>query len=226
MSLPSKLVTASNICLKDKNEIVLNATKNCSIFKNYFSDLAQNLVFKLPPSPNIFSEFKVVFYHDNNAVSNNLIFQLLERPLGKILSIFKGLNRSKEAGIDIYLVNFLKDATDVLAWPILQLWNLPIKLNSFPPSCEIAKVKPLFKKGSKTNSQNYRLISLLPLLLKIIERIVHDQAEEFLSNSKILYSFQSGFQKNYSTNTCLRILLIKLLPDSKKRLTPLTSRFY
>ena len=115
MSLPSKLVTASNICLKDKNEIVLNATKNCSIFKNYFSDLAQNLVFKLPPSPNIFSEFKVVFYHDNNAVSNNLIFQLLERPLGKILSIFKGLNRSKEAGIDIYLVNFLKEANDVLA---------------------------------------------------------------------------------------------------------------
>ena len=113
--LPFKLVTASNICLKDKNEIVLNATKNCSIFKNYFSDLAQNLVLKLPPSPNIFSEFKVVFYHDNNAVSNNLIFQLLERPLGKILSIFKGLNRSKEAGIDIYLVNFLKEANDVLA---------------------------------------------------------------------------------------------------------------
>ena len=47
MGLPSKAVTASNICLEDKNEIVFNATKNCSIFKNYFSSLAQNLVFKL-----------------------------------------------------------------------------------------------------------------------------------------------------------------------------------
>ena len=38
MGLPSKAVT-SNICLKDKNEIVFNATKNCFIFKNYFSIL-------------------------------------------------------------------------------------------------------------------------------------------------------------------------------------------
>ena len=44
MGLPSKAVTASNICLKDKNEIVFNATKNCSIFEKYFSSLAHNLV--------------------------------------------------------------------------------------------------------------------------------------------------------------------------------------
>ena len=43
MGLPSKAVTASNICLKDKNEIVFNATKNCPIFKNYFSSFAHNL---------------------------------------------------------------------------------------------------------------------------------------------------------------------------------------
>ena len=40
--LPSKAVTASNISLKDKNEMVFSATKNCFIFKNYFSSLAQN----------------------------------------------------------------------------------------------------------------------------------------------------------------------------------------
>ena len=55
IGLPSKVVTASNICLKDKNEIVFNATKNCFILKNCFSDLAQNLVSKLPLSPNIFT---------------------------------------------------------------------------------------------------------------------------------------------------------------------------
>ena len=69
MGLPSKAVTASNICLKDKNEIVFNATKNCFIFKNYFSSLAQNLVSKLPLSPNIFTESKITSYYDNNAVS-------------------------------------------------------------------------------------------------------------------------------------------------------------
>ena len=48
MGLPSKAVTASRICLKDKKELVFNATKKSSIFKNYFSSLTQNLVSKLP----------------------------------------------------------------------------------------------------------------------------------------------------------------------------------
>ena len=78
MGFPSKAVTASNICSKDKTEIVFNATKNCSIFKNYFSNLAQNLVSKLPPPHNIFTESKVASYYDNNAVSKDLNFQLLE----------------------------------------------------------------------------------------------------------------------------------------------------
>ena len=59
MGLPSQAVTASNICLKDKNQIVFNAIKNCSIFKNYFSSLAQNLLSNLPLSPNIFTESEI-----------------------------------------------------------------------------------------------------------------------------------------------------------------------
>ena len=45
MGLPFKTATASNICLKDKNEIVFNTTKNFSIFKNYFSSLENNMVY-------------------------------------------------------------------------------------------------------------------------------------------------------------------------------------
>ena len=62
MGLPSKAVTASNICLKNKNEIVFNGTKNCSIFKSYFSSLAQNFVPQLPLSLNIFTESKIASY--------------------------------------------------------------------------------------------------------------------------------------------------------------------
>ena len=68
MGLPSKVVAASNICLKDKNEKVFNATKNYCIFKNYFSSLAHNLVSKLPLLPNIFTEIsKIASYYNNNA---------------------------------------------------------------------------------------------------------------------------------------------------------------
>ena len=64
MGLPSKAVAASNICLKDKDKIVFNASKNCSIFKNYFSSLAHNLVSMLLLSPNIFTESKIASYSD------------------------------------------------------------------------------------------------------------------------------------------------------------------
>ena len=166
MGLPSKAVTASNICLKDKNQIVFNDIKNCSIFKNYFSGLAQKLVSELPLSPNIFNKSKIESYYSDNVMSKDLNFQLLETYPEKISSILKGLNPSKAAGIDNLSGKFLKDGAHVLARPISQLCNLSVKLNSFPRSCKIAKVKPLFKKGSKTDPQNYHPISLLPLFIK------------------------------------------------------------
>ena len=155
MGLSSKAVAASKICLKGKNEIVFNATKNCPILKSYLSSLPQNLVSKLPPSPNIFTESKVASYYDNNAVSIELNFQLLETYPEKILSILKCLNPSKAAGIDHLSRKFLKDGTDVLAKPISQLCNPSIKLNSFPRSCKIAKVKPLFKNDQSSKLPPY-----------------------------------------------------------------------
>ena len=65
MSLPSKTASASSICLKDRIEIIINDTKNCSIFKRFFSNLAHNLVSKLPPSPNVFTESKGASYCDD-----------------------------------------------------------------------------------------------------------------------------------------------------------------
>ena len=197
---------------------MFNDIKNCSIFKNYFSSLAQNLVSTLPLSPNIFTESKTASCYNNNVVSKDLNFQLLETSPEKISSILKGLKPSKAAATDNLSGKFLKDGAHVLARPISQLFNLSIKLNSFPRSCKIAKVKPLFKKGSKTDPQNYRLISLIPLLSKFIERIVHDQTEEFLTKNKLLRRFESGFRKNYSTNTCLGHLTDKITTGFEKGL--------
>ena len=88
--------------------------------------------------------------------------------LKKILNTLKSLDTSKGTGIDNLSQKFPKDGSDILARPISQLCDLSIKLNSFPRSCKIARVKLLFKIGSKTNPGNYRPISLLPTLLKNI----------------------------------------------------------
>ena len=147
MGLPSKAVTAPKLCLKDKNEIVFNATKNATSLKIIFQVLQKALYISKLPLSNIVTESKIASYYDNNVVSKDLNFQLLETSSKKILSIFKGLNPSKAAGIDNLSGKFLKDGTHVLARPISQLCNLSLKLNSFPKSCKIARVKPLFKKA-------------------------------------------------------------------------------
>ena len=81
----------------------------------------------------------------------------------------------------------------------------------FPNACIVAKLKPIFKKGKKVDPSNYRPISLLPLISKIIEKVVHDQTNEFLPTNKILYNYQSGFRTNHSTNLCLSFLTDKTL---------------
>ena len=69
--------------------------------------------------------------------------------------------------------------------------------------CKIAKLTPLFKKGFKTDTKNYRPISLLPLISKFIEKAVHIQMQEYLDKNGLIYKFQSGFRKNFSTGSCL-----------------------
>ena len=68
--------------------------------------------------PNIFTESKISSYYDNNAVPKDLNVQLSEMSPEKILSILKGLNPSKVAGIDNLFAKFLKDSAHVLAWPM------------------------------------------------------------------------------------------------------------
>ena len=66
-----------------------------------------------------------------------------------------------------------------------------------------AKIKPLFKKNKKTEAENYRPVSVLSNISKILERAVHSQLDQYLNENKMLYSHQSGFRKGHSTDTCL-----------------------
>ena len=92
-------------------------------------------------------------------------------------------------------INHLKDGANILTKPAAKICNICISSGLFPSDCKIAKLKPLYKKGSKTNPENFRPISLLPLISKVIERIVYDQVDNFLLQNNILYNYQSGFRK-------------------------------
>ena len=113
------------------------------------------------------------------------------------------MNIDKVAGIDNLSGRFLKDEANILAKTISKICNLSIKYSVFPTDCQVAKLKPLCKKGSTTLPINYRPISLLPLISNIIEKVIHHQTQVFLDENKIPYRFQSGFRKIFSTESCL-----------------------
>ena len=119
MGLPSKAASASKICLKGRNEKVFNDSKNCFIFKSFFSNLAQNLLLKLPPSPNVFTESKFASYY-GDIKFKDLNFEFSETSPEKILNILKDLNSSKATGIYNLSGKFLKYGADILARPTLQ----------------------------------------------------------------------------------------------------------
>ena len=106
-----------------------------------------------------------------------------------VLKLLQDLDENKAAGLDNLSGKFLKDGATVLAKPISQICNLSIKYSIFPSDCKIAKLKPLFKKGLKTDLQNYRPTSLLPLVSKIIEKFIHDQTQSFLDKNDVIYRY-------------------------------------
>ena len=106
---------------------------------------------------------------------------------------------------------FTKDGAKVLAKPITELCNLSITSGKFPDSYKIAKLKPIYKKGSLIEASNYRPISLLLLISKVIEKVIHDQSDTFLNSRNLLYNYRSGFRKNHSTEYCPSFLNDKIL---------------
>ncbi len=109
---------------------------------------------------------------------------------------------SKATGLDGLNARLLKDPHHEIAVPISHILNQSLRMSKFPDSWKNAKVTPLFKDGDCSKPENYRPISVLPVLGKILERIVHNQLYAFLSDHNLLHQAQSGFRKSHSTITC------------------------
>ena len=102
---------------------------------------------------------------------------------------------------------FVRDSAEVLALSLLNIINLSIKLSTFSGKCTVAKLKPILKKGARTDPKNYCPISLLPLVSKIIEKSIHFQIKDCLNKKKLIYMYQSAFRTNHSTGLCLAQLI-------------------
>ena len=139
----------------------------------------------------------------------------------KYLSIF---SRQMEAIVYLEATGFdeipgrvLKDAAPEIAKPIAYLINVTILTGIIPQEWKEAKVTATFKSGGKEDVNNYRPISVLPLISKIMERTVQVQLVSFLTTNKVLSEHQSGFRKRHSTQTAVTYLTDFILERMDKQ---------
>ena len=117
----------------------------------------------------------------------------------EILKELKNVKRKKASGLDNFPPGLLKDAALVLTEPLTFIINLSLETGIVPSEWKVAKVIPLYKSGSLAEIDNYRPISILPTLSKILEKIVYKQLMAHLERHSLLFEYQFGFRPNRST---------------------------
>ena len=102
--------------------------------------------------------------------------------------------------------------------PIGHIINLSIEKNIVPKDLKNARVVPLFKKNKRSKVRDYRPVSVLSVVSKILERAVYTQLEDNLVKKKLLFDFQSCFRSNFSTDSCLTYLTDYIKTQTSKGL--------
>ena len=131
------------------------------------------------------------------------------------LSLTK-LKLNKAVGLDKVSPRLLKDAADIVLPSLTSLFNISINIGCFPSTWKLAKISPLFKKGSKQDPSNYRPISVLPTISKLPEKAVHMQLYSYLCDNNLLSQKQFGFRLNSSTVIASAMFTDKILPAMDK----------
>ena len=93
----------------------------------------------------------------------------------------------------------IKIATKQLSAPFTEIYNESILSEEVPEIFKISKVTPIFKSDSLSELGNYRPIAVISPLSKVLERQVYDQLVSYLEKECLLFNFQFGFRKGYST---------------------------
>ncbi|XP_047024633.1 uncharacterized protein LOC124633450 [Helicoverpa zea] len=120
-----------------------------------------------------------------------------------VKNIINNMNVNKSPGSDLVRMSDLKIIIDKVSPVLAKLINLTVKKYKFPNKLKEAIVRPIHKKGDRKNVSNYRPISILSSIDKIIEKCIVNQLSNYLQTNNIINECQHGFLKGKSTNTLL-----------------------
>jgi len=189
-------------------------------FNSFFTNITNDIVKQLPVSTSTANQFMQNCSKTN--VRNSMFFSPVSA--SDVFLEIGQLNTSKSA--DIYGLNVMlvKENVPVLLEPLTYLINRILATGVFPNNLKQAKVVPVFKKGDINNPSDYRPIAILPILSKIIEKVISKQMISFLNNNNILSNQQFGFRKNRNTEKAI-MSLVNIIMENMERKVDTVSFF-
>ena len=160
-------------------------------FNNFFATIGTNLEKNIPASDNNPMDYMTApAYNDFN--------ECLVTTPNEISKIIKSLN-PVGGGIDQISTKILLYTYEKCLNYLTYFFNLCLRTSVFPTKLKIGVIVPIHKTGDMTQFNNYRPISLLPVLSKILEKLVHSRLLNYLDENKILNPLQFGFRKKHSS---------------------------
>ena len=163
-------------------------------FNEYFANVGTELAKNIPPNT------KKPDQYITSTPSESLFFQAASH--NEISNTIKSLKISSPGwgGISAKVV---RESFHSFLPPLVHVLNLSLQQAIVPRELKIAKVTPIFKNGSDSTLSNYRPISILPVLSKVLEHLVHTRITKFLDRHSLLNSSQFGFRSNRNTTMAL-----------------------
>ena len=199
-------IGSSIFSIKINDKTIDNPSEISTEFNKFFVSVASKI--KEPVVPSNFDRLRTFC---NEKLTENTSFSIPTLGHEKVEKYLKNIDITKATGVDTIGPRLLKLAAPYISESLTFICNQSIVKSVFPKKWKEGKVTPLHKNGAKDDTTNYRPISVLPVVSKLLEKHVHDSLMAYLSSNSLLHSTQSGFRPNHSCETSLLQMINKWL---------------
>ena len=147
--------------------------------------------------------------------TNSMYFQPTDKT--EIMTIIAKLPNKANSGYDNISNKLLKLLKDEISEPLCELFNSSLEQGIFPSNMKLSDVIPLHKGKSRDAPENYRPISLLVTISKVLEKLVYKRVYSFLDSTGSFYNSQYGFHSKHSTDNAVTELLGEILKNLENK---------
>ena len=194
-------------CLRISNVLEYDAKKIANKFGEYFASVGKSYSDKVA---NPVHDWK---YYCDKIERNTRTLYMKPCTEFELQKLIRNLPSKTSSGHDNISNVLLKSIGDYLVTPLTRIFNDSIQLGIFPEIMKLADIVPLYKSKEKYLETNYRPISLLTTMSKLLEKIVYVRVYEFLNSSGQFYESQYGFRSSHSCDNAVGEVVSRIVKN-------------